>query len=681
MQALNPAPTTTRTAIADGTHTRSPALDGLRAVAVLMVVALHVGFLMHPPVVGLAKTYFPGGFAGVDVFFVLSGFLITWLLLHERQRHGRISIKRFYARRALRLLPALVALLVVQALYALKQGMPVFSEFKVLAAVLLYASNFVQAFHLHMPPELSHTWSLAVEEQFYLVWPAALTYLLIRRVRDGKPPRISVPAILTVALVATNVARIIDWHAQGYPAAYMLPYCHADGLIIGAMLAFAHHAGRAPKRGAAAAGWAGLVFLLVFLVVWPEGKAGNVIYYGGFTVLALASAAVLNAVLVAPGRLSRVLSWRPLVGIGRVSYGLYLWHVLLFTVLTENTLGLGRWTRAFLGLALSAAATLASWILVEQPALRVKERYSADAPARTTAPRTQPRRTGAVVGLTGAWTTALAGVAAAAVTALVVVNGHSAPTLQPAAAAHGSGPGASVNAASGNPAPRGSGHIIGGGAKHDAHGNTATSSHRTTPAGRPHVPAATTAPTAISALISRVLPDAGPLKGGTTVTLIGRQLNHLTGVTFGGIPALGFKVDSPRRVTAVAPSHAGAAGVRVSITVPASVKCAGSCGVTYHYLPLPTITGLSPATGPVSGGRQVVIHGTGFVPHASVRFGNTVLRHVTWLSPTSLGVTTPPARVAAPSATGTLEGLRVAVQVSTPGGNSTERALSMFTYL
>jgi peptidoglycan/LPS O-acetylase OafA/YrhL len=341
-----------------------------------MVVALHVGYLVHPAVTGPARSYFPGGFAGVDVFFVLSGFLITSLLLQERDRRGGIGFKKFYIRRALRLLPALAALLAVHVIYAIQQGRSLSGEFEAVASIGFYASNITQSFHLYMPVELSHTWSLSVEEQFYLLWPAALAYLLYRRAKSGGDLHRTVPVLLVVALVVTNVARVIVWHTEGYPAAYMLPYCHADGLVVGAMLAFAYQRGRAPRRGASTAGWIGLIFLLAFTVLWVQGKDASSIYYGGYTVLAVASAAVINAVLVAPGRLSKALSWRPLVAVGRVSYGLYLWHVMLLNILLQHTLGLGVWPRAALGLALSAAATIGSWYLIEQPALHLKERFS-----------------------------------------------------------------------------------------------------------------------------------------------------------------------------------------------------------------------------------------------------------------------------------------------------------------
>jgi peptidoglycan/LPS O-acetylase OafA/YrhL len=361
-----------------------PSLDGVRALAILLVVALHFGFIVHPATTGLPKSYVPGGFAGVDVFFVLSGFLITSLLLEERQRRGAVSLNLFYIRRGLRLLPALALLLAVHLVYALQQGLSIKREAEALASIAFYASNVTQSVHKFMPAELSHTWSLAVEEQFYLVWPGLLLVLLSARAftKSGRE-RLPLGWTFVGALLLTNVARIIVWRTQGYPAAYMLPYCHADGLIVGCGLAFLRRDGRLPVKGAAVAGWLGLGALLAFALFYPQTSSRNAIYYGGYTLIALASAAIINAVLVGEERLNRAFSWTPLVATGRVSYGLYLWHVMIFELLLQHNLGLGRWPRAILGLVLSLAATLVSWFVVEQPALRLKTRYS-------TRPRVSP---------------------------------------------------------------------------------------------------------------------------------------------------------------------------------------------------------------------------------------------------------------------------------------------------
>lgn len=360
----------------DLTSRHLPALDGMRGFAVLLVVALHVGFVVHPTGSGLPKSYAPGGFAGVDVFFVLSGFLITALLLEERGRTGKVSFRRFYARRAFRLLPALALLLLAHLVYAAYEGISLKAEAEALISICFYSSNISQSLHLYLPPELSHTWSLAVEEQFYLLWPALLASLLAWRVRGSRYSGAALPWIFVGALVATNVARALSWRTQGYPAAYMMPYCHADGLILGCGLAFLRDAGRLPTRASNLLGWAGFIGLGAFTFFWTQGPAGAYVYYGGYTVISLAAAAVLNSLLVGSPRLERLFSWRPLRATGKVSYGLYLWHVMILEILLQHTFGLGAWSRALLGLALSVAATVASWVFVEQPFLRLKIRYA-----------------------------------------------------------------------------------------------------------------------------------------------------------------------------------------------------------------------------------------------------------------------------------------------------------------
>ena len=226
-----------------------PALDGMRGLAVLMVMTYHVGYLTHPSGPGGPLSYAPGGFAGVDVFFVLSGFLITGLLLEERQRRCSISFRRFYARRAFRLLPALGLLLVAHLAYVVMEGQPLKREAEALLSITFYASDISQSLHLFIPTELGHTWSLAVEEQFYLVWPSLLLLLLAWRSRGSGRSKTLLPWVFAGTLLATNVARVLTWRTQGYPAAYMMPYCHADGLIIGCALAFLWRRGSLPERG------------------------------------------------------------------------------------------------------------------------------------------------------------------------------------------------------------------------------------------------------------------------------------------------------------------------------------------------------------------------------------------------------------------------------------------------
>ncbi len=381
------SPITTPAPVGRRSLTYVPGLDGVRGLAILMVVGLHVGYILRAN----GKSYLPGGFLGVDVFFVLSGYLITALLLKERSETGGNSFRKFYARRACRLLPALAAVLLVHLLYALQQGLSLRRELEALASIAFYVSNLTQSAHHYMPAELSHTWSLAVEEQFYFVWPAAFVLLMAwlahRRNRETQ----LLPWLFGAAIAATVAIRIIVWRSNGFPAAYMLPFCRADALLVGCGLAFWRRHGNAGRKVTTAAGWAGLIGLLCLAFFWSE--TSSAMYYGGFTVVAVLSAAVINAVLERGRGLAEVFSVRPLVAIGRVSYGLYLWHILLIALLVQHTAGHVWWgpkKKAAVGLALSAVATVVSWFLIERPVLRLKDRFQPGAPRPAASLETAP---------------------------------------------------------------------------------------------------------------------------------------------------------------------------------------------------------------------------------------------------------------------------------------------------
>jgi peptidoglycan/LPS O-acetylase OafA/YrhL len=292
-----------------------PEIDGLRAVAVLGVVAYHAG---------LARV--TGGFVGVDVFFVISGYLITSLILREGDA-GRFSLRAFWGRRIRRLAPAMILMLAGSAILAHLLLYPL--EFKAFARALI-AQPFLLAnvlFYLQDPyfapasatMPLLHTWSLAVEEQFYLVYP--LTLLLL--IRAGDRGRIGWITGAFLATAALGIAlAVIDRHA----AFYLLP-ARAWEFLAGALVAVTLPAGRrrCPSGSVAAlTAWAGLAAILVPMIVYREGMI-----FPGTAALppVLGAAAVLIAGTAArPPLAIRLLSTRPMVWLGLVSYGFYLWH-------------------------------------------------------------------------------------------------------------------------------------------------------------------------------------------------------------------------------------------------------------------------------------------------------------------------------------------------------------------
>ena len=307
------------------TRDRAPGLDGVRALAVLTVIGFHEGAS------GLS-----GGFLGVDIFFVLSGFLITDLLVARYDRTGRLDLAGFWTRRARRLLPALAVMLVVvtAAATVIEPGQEASLRLALLAAAT-YTSNWYQILH-HVsyfaaagqagaPPPLDHLWSLAIEEQFYLAWPLIVWCVIVRL--DARRARVTC-ALIGAAVSALVMA--IQYTPGGDPSpVYYGTDTHASALLIGAALALAW-----PLRRLAAipaehtrrldmAGIAGLVVL-----AWAAGhfSGSDPVVYPVGLLLAAFGAAALVAAAAGHGVIAALTSWRPLRWVGVRSYGIYLWH-------------------------------------------------------------------------------------------------------------------------------------------------------------------------------------------------------------------------------------------------------------------------------------------------------------------------------------------------------------------
>ena len=336
-------------------------LDGLRGLAVLAVLACHTFPLAE------------GGFLGVDVFFVLSGYLITSLLLKEWSRNGRISFRAFYLRRVARLAPAYVLMLAITV--PLMSG-PLLSGSQAnpdrwpaaLAAgfSVIYAANWADAFHAAGMGPLEHTWSLSVEEQFYVIWPAVLV-LLNRRHR-------SLTRWLAVAIGLMTVGRVVWWATTHSLWPFFATVTRGDGLLIGCLLAVLLRRGHLlPRTTARAAAWsqgcawaagAVLVTLMLTSTIYSDST-----YFFGLTATAAATAVIVRHVVTRPGgALAGLLSWRPLAAVGRVSYGLYLFHLPLFMLVW--TFGLPLVPALALQYGLLGAVTVASWFLLERPVQR-----------------------------------------------------------------------------------------------------------------------------------------------------------------------------------------------------------------------------------------------------------------------------------------------------------------------
>ena len=314
-----------------------PELDGLRAIAAILVI------LFHSDREGL----FQGGFVGVDIFFVLSAFLITSILVDEQERTGDVRLGRFYWRRAIRLMPALLFFLAVYLALApvIWPGYPHLRD-AVIAG--LYVSNFAFV-AAQLPPFISHTWSLAAEEQFYLLWPVALLALL--RFRQPLLP-------LAFAWAGLTLLRLVedDWIAYYYGLAP-----HGTGLVLGAILFFLVRQGKLELRPIHA--WvAGAMLAILSVTAQMHASAVAII------VAEFASAVIIGTIVTCPGSL-RLLSAKPLVGLGKLSYGLYLWHFPITYVLRETG---GLWSTFTITFALSLGMASLSYVTVEAWARRLR---------------------------------------------------------------------------------------------------------------------------------------------------------------------------------------------------------------------------------------------------------------------------------------------------------------------
>ncbi|ASY68911.1 acyltransferase family protein [Sinorhizobium fredii] len=289
----------------------NPALDGLRAVAVLAVVAFHCRL----PFTG-------GGSIGVDLFFVLSGYLITSILRSEVTETGTVSLGRFYWRRALRLWPPLLLMLAAYAAVA-PVLFPARDAVIDTALAATYLTDYAMAFW-HEPLMLGHTWSLSVEEHFYLLWP-----LVILATRSLSQRALAI--VLAVAFITATAWRIADamiW--QDWYRTYYRFDTRMSGLMLGGLIAAAPW--RPKPETAGLVGRVAAYVLIVGLLVSPF-RSPQFIAWGGIIVDLAAGGLILSVISTEGTRLHRLLTLRPLVYLGVISYSVYLWHYPLSRLL------------------------------------------------------------------------------------------------------------------------------------------------------------------------------------------------------------------------------------------------------------------------------------------------------------------------------------------------------------
>jgi peptidoglycan/LPS O-acetylase OafA/YrhL len=352
-----------------------PALDGLRAFAVAGVMAYHLNY-------GWAA----GGYLGVDLFFVLSGFLITGLLLGEWQQQGRVRFGAFWGRRARRLLPAVLLLLAVLAAYSAVGGSgidrPTLRSDSL--ATLFYFANWHYIFghqsyfaQFAAPSPLLHTWSLAIEEQFYLLWPLLLVGIVGASRHAARKAALRRALVVTVALALASAALMgLLYHPGRDPSVvYYGTESRAFELLLGAGLAMLLQRRAEPTRRAklvldtaALAGFAAILCSFDTL-----GGPPGWMYRGGMFAGSLVVAIVIAGVSQPqPGPLGRFLSLPPIRWVGRISYGLYLWHWPVFVLMTDTNTGLTGIELNAARVATTFAIATASYYLLELPIRRAR---------------------------------------------------------------------------------------------------------------------------------------------------------------------------------------------------------------------------------------------------------------------------------------------------------------------
>jgi peptidoglycan/LPS O-acetylase OafA/YrhL len=359
--------------------------------------------MLHSTIWGAMPSVLPGGNLGVTVFLVLSGFLITTLLCGEHERTGRIDLRAFYVRRSARLLPGLLVLLPVYVIVFSRQQ-TAWQLVLLVGPVLLYLSSFVQAIWGAMGP-LAWTWSLSVEEHFYAFWPPVLRWLFNRRAAERGGVRgwtarhpltvASGIAVLMIA-IATGLRVYLDGSFRWDEFAYYSTPTRMDALAVGCLAAL--FARRCPRGVPQIAGWAALG-VIGWCYANPHFTIGtDALDLYGLPLCEVAAAVLIVSVVNRPrGLLARALSLRPLVHLGAISYGLYLWNLLpgqTWTMLVGRHAGTAGTVILF---GVMFLAVELSFRYVERPAMRWAKGRLASGGALVPPRRYRARRLGRLV--------------------------------------------------------------------------------------------------------------------------------------------------------------------------------------------------------------------------------------------------------------------------------------------
>lgn len=348
----------------------------------LIVFASHTEVFLPLPTLLVV----PGGTVSLDMFFVLSGFLITALLLREQQRRGLIDRVAFYRRRVMRLLPALGLVVVVTAVFLAATHHWDYRTWPSIFSVSFYYSNYYvanspNAFCANLAPGFQAMWSLSFEEQFYLLWPFITIGLLTVRMKLRTVVIILLTLITIVAVHrALYYQGIVSWCAD-----FHRTDTRADSILWGALAAHLWVRGKEPVRFLKVGAWIAAGILLICLPT--ANLTGPFLYRGGLVLIDISCAVIVLAVLDRRWGGRWLFERRAFIGLGVVSYGFYLWHMPVFWAIRYYDNGWPYAVRVLAAFAITLGLTLASWYGMERPIMRWKDRIEAQKRDASPAPQ------------------------------------------------------------------------------------------------------------------------------------------------------------------------------------------------------------------------------------------------------------------------------------------------------
>lgn len=345
-----------------------PALDGLRGIAIIAVMLFHAWAQL-----------LPGGYIGVDIFFVLSGFLITSVLIREYKQVGMINLKNFYIRRLLRLSPALLLLLLTFVIYSyiFLERVKITQNLTDSLIALFYLSNWARAFQIHPPDLLGHTWSLSIEEQFYILWPITL----LRILSVCRSPMKAFSLVVLMALCAWLFRSYLASSGYSIERLYNGLDTRADALLIGCALGIALSSNILLNRQKI---WLQILKLAVpisvlglsLVMLKVDWRNWHLYYWLFFVVDVFAGVLILDIFMSPNSSVKCLLETKWLVWVGSISYGLYLWHYPIYRTL--QAMHYSSPVVLILGSIITFVVAICSYYFVERPVLRLKKNFQSN---------------------------------------------------------------------------------------------------------------------------------------------------------------------------------------------------------------------------------------------------------------------------------------------------------------